>query len=254
MRRLRKRSLISTLALAIFLAVVAYLVWPNQAAAPLNSSSSSSASETPPASFNKTLFSTTDPTSIWVVVNKKHPLNPIDYVPADLRMPNVPLRVPGNESMQLRAVSATALEQLFAGAKADGLSLMVSSGYRSYVYQTNLYGGYVKSDGQAQADQESARPGYSEHQTGLAVDIEPAARDCELEQCFATTPEGKWLDANAYKYGFIHRYTPDKVSITGYESEPWHFRYVGQALAGQMQSTGITTLEEFFGISGGQSY
>jgi len=204
--------------------------------------------------FHKAQYSTTDPTSIWVIVNKQHPLNPKNYAPADLTFPNVPLRVPGNESMQVRKQTASALETMFADAKTAGLKLMLSSGYRSYTYQVNLYNGYVQTQGQAMADTQSARPGYSEHQTGLAADIEPSTQKCELEQCFADTPEGKWLAANAYKYGFIIRYTADKVATTGYEYEPWHVRYVGTELATEMHNKGIATLEEFFGVSGGKNY
>lgn len=153
--------------------------------------------------------------------------------------------------MQLRSETATAVEQLFAAAKKDGINLMVSSGYRSYTYQVNLYAGYVRSSGQAEADKISARPGHSEHQTGLALDVEPTSKTCEVEQCFGDTPEGQWVKAHAYEYGFIIRYTPDKVAVTGYSSEPWHIRYVGAELAAEMHRTNTETLEEFFGISGG---
>jgi len=245
---------LSVLVFAAIVVAVAYLAWPNQAAAPTIKNQTPQSSNSSVSGFDKAQFSTSDPASIWVAVNKQHALSPIDYSPADLTTPNVPLRVPGNESMQLRAAAADALEQMFSGAKAAGLNLMLSSGYRSYTYQVGLYNGYVRSEGQAAADSQSARPGHSEHQTGLAADIEPASRTCELNACFANTPEGRWLAANAYQYGFILRYLPDKVAITGYESEPWHFRYVGKALAAEMHSKNITTLEEFFGISGGQSY
>lgn len=218
------------------------------------SNSSPSAKTSSKSAFNKSRYSLSDPASIWVIVNKKRPLNPINYTPTDLVVPSVPLRVPGNDSMQIRKITARALETMFAAAKDKGLVLMLSSGYRSYAYQTNLYNGYTKASGRASADKSSARPGHSEHQTGLAVDIEPASRLCELEQCFATTPEGKWLAANAYKYGFILRYTSDKVSVTGYENEPWHYRYVGTDLAIEMHKDGIKTLEEFFGVQGGTSY
>jgi D-alanyl-D-alanine carboxypeptidase len=204
--------------------------------------------------FDKTHLSTTNPASLWVVVNKQHPLDPKTYVPSDLVTPNVPLRVPGNETMQLRSGPATALETMFAAAKTDNLNLMISSGYRSYNYQVRLYGGYVSSLGQSQADIQSARPGFSEHQTGLALDIEPASKNCELAQCFAQTPEGQWLVANAYKYGFILRYTDANQSVTGYEGEPWHYRYVGVELATEMHTTHVATLEQFFTISGGTSY
>lgn len=206
------------------------------------------------ATFDKTQNSTSDPSSIWVVVNKQHALQPKSYVPSDLVVPNVPLRVPGNESMQLGQVSAVALEKMFADAKAQGLSLMLSSGYRSYSYQVSLYNSYVKSSGQIFADNISARPGFSEHQTGLAADIEPASQKCDVDKCFGDLPEGKWLAANAYKYGFIVRYTDGNQSITGYAPEPWHIRYVGVGLATELHNINVSTLEQFFGITGGASY
>ncbi|HET7827532.1 MAG TPA: M15 family metallopeptidase [Candidatus Saccharimonadales bacterium] len=251
--KIRRHKKALAILCALVLIAVVYLAWPSpKATAPLTATPAAGSSAA--NRFDKSQYSLTEPSSIWVVVNKQHPLQPIDYAPSDLVFPAVPLRVPGNESMQLRQVTAKALEQMFAGAKLANINLQLSSGYRSYSYQVILYNSYVKADGRAQADQESARPGYSEHQTGLAVDLEPTSRNCELQTCFAATPEGKWLSANAYKYGFILRYTPANQAITGYESEPWHFRYVGPALAGQMHGVGITTLEQFFEVSGGSAY
>lgn len=204
--------------------------------------------------FNKQQYSLTNPTSIWVIVNKSHPLNPISYAPSDLRYPNVTLRVPGLQEMEMRTVAATALEQMFAGAAAASYKLEVSTAYRSYSYQQSLYSGYVSSAGQAAADQESARPGYSEHQTGLAVDIRSQNDTCSLEACFGTTPEGEWLAANAYKYGFLLRYPQGKEAVTGYEYEPWHFRYIGTGLSYELHKDHIQTLEGFFGVSGGTVY
>ena len=221
---------------------------------PTKSAVSKTPMQPPTDGFNKKQYSLTDPTSIWVVVNKQHQLQPADYVPNDLVVPTIPLRVPGNESMQLRAVTATAMEAMFAAAKEQGVNLMLSSGYRSYSYQVNLYDGYVKSEGQATADTQSARPGFSEHQTGLAADIEPVSKTCEVEQCFGDTPEGKWLAANAYNYGFIIRYGADDQSITGYEAEPWHVRYVGKDLAKELHDTNTETLEQFFDVTGGATY
>lgn len=203
--------------------------------------------------FDKTQYSTTNPSSIWLVVNKQHPLNPIDYTPNDLTTPNIKLRTSGSE-MTVRKATATALEQMFAAAGKDGFSLMLSSGYRSYQTQVNLYNHYVQVDGQAKADQESARPGYSEHQTGWAADIEPASGKCDVEPCFANTPEGQWLATNAYKFGFIVRYTAGNESVTGYEPEAWHVRYVGAELSTYLHAHSIATLEQFFGISGGAQY
>jgi len=154
----------------------------------------------------------------------------------------------------MRAVTATALEQMFDGAKQDNINLEVVSAYRSYSYQQTLYQGYVGSVGQASADQESARAGYSEHQSGLSVDIGDTDNVCVLSQCFGTTPEGEWLAANAYKYGFILRYPQGLEDITGYEYEPWHFRYVGTYLSDEMNQEHVQTLEQFFGVSGGTEY
>jgi D-alanyl-D-alanine carboxypeptidase len=253
MPRQHKKFLVS-LAMAIFLVGVVYLAWPGSTHKDQPKTVNSKTVSASSPGFNKNQYSLTDPASIWVIVNKQHPLSPQDYAPTDLITPSVPLRVPGNESMQLRKVAASSLEQMFSAAKAQGLNLMLSSGYRSYTYQVSLYGGYVQSQGQAAADQVSARPGYSEHQTGLAADIEPTSKNCELEQCFETTPEGQWLAANAYKYGFILRYTADKVAVTGYKYEPWHYRYVGTDLTSQMRDTSAKTLEEFFDVTGGAVY
>lgn len=156
--------------------------------------------------------------------------------------------------MQMRSAAATALEKMFAGAANAGYKLQISTAYRGYAYQKQLYDGYVTSAGQAAADQESARPGYSEHQTGLAVDIRSASNTCSLEACFGTTPEGEWLAANAYRYGFLLRYPQDKESVTGYEYEPWHFRYIGTDLSNELYNDHVQTLEEFFHVSGGTTY
>lgn len=156
--------------------------------------------------------------------------------------------------MQLRGEAALATEKLFAGADAAGYKLQVSTAYRGYAYQKTLYDSYVAKSGQAAADTFSARPGYSEHQTGWALDIRTADNQCPLEACFGDLPEGKWLATNAYQYGFILRYPANKTTITGYSYEPWHFRYVGASLAAEMHTQSIETMEEFFGVSGGASY
>ncbi len=108
--------------------------------------------------------------------------------------------------------------------------------------------------GKAVADTQSARPGFSEHQTGLAADIEPASRTCEVQECFGDTPEGQWVAANAYKYGFVIRYPKDMQHVTGYIYEPWHVRYVGKKLAEQMHKEGVATLEQFFGLENAPDY
>jgi zinc D-Ala-D-Ala carboxypeptidase len=186
--------------------------------------------------------------SLWVIVNKGRVL-PSGYTPAGLRSPNIPLRLgASNSEMTLRSDSAAALEAMAAAAKTDGLSLMLASGYRSYSEQVAVYAAEVKNNGQAAADAVSARPGHSEHQTGLAADLEPSSRQCELQVCFADTPPGRWLAANAYKYGFIIRYQKDMTSETGYSYEPWHVRYVGKQLAGTIHAQNVT-LEKYFKLT-----
>ncbi len=221
-----------------------------------NISGQSSQTNTTSRTFNKQAYSTTDPTSIWVVVNKQHPLMPTNYVPADLVVPSIPLRsgISGDER-QVSAVMAPALAALATAAQQVGVTINLQSGYRSYGFQVALYNSYVKRDGQAAADQESARAGYSEHQTGLAADVGGVTKpSCNVAQCFADTPEGQWLAIHAYEYGFIIRYTAAKQSVTGYEDEPWHIRYIGIPLATEMHNRNIQTLEEFFSISGGTTY
>jgi len=204
------------------------------------------------ASFDKSQFSLTDPASPWLVVNKKRPLNPKQYEPSSLRLPNMSVE---SSAMEVNDETATALEDLNTAAKNEGIDLVVASAYRSYDNQVATYNSVVDGYGQAEADRISARPGYSEHQTGWAVDL-GAANDsaCRIESCFADTPEGKWLAANAHKYGFIIRYPEGKESVTGYTYEPWHLRYVGKALSEEMHKQNVQTLEEFFNLPAAPNY
>lgn len=247
----RRRSLGWLLILVIVVVgTLGSAVWRWQ----VNNSHTTKSMSTAP-SFDKKQYSLDDPTSPWVVVNKKRPLSPSTYTPPDLTAPNIALRGSGTDpNMQVRAETATALEKLVAAAKSDGNDLMLASGYRSYDSQTAIYASEVRGYGQEQADRESARAGHSEHQTGWAADLAPANEECVIEACFADTPEGKWLAANAYKYGFILRYAPGKEAVTGYNYEPWHVRYVGTDLATEMHRKGIQTLEEFFGLPSAPSY
>ena len=135
-----------------------------------------------------------------------------------------------------------AFQRMEAGAAADGISLWIVSGYRSYYTQESIYNRYVAADGRAAADTYSARPGHSEHQSGLAMDLN------SLSGSFAYTPAGRWLANNAHRYGFIIRYGATKQAITGYIYEPWHVRYLGTELAAEVYNSGLC-LEEFFGIT-----
>jgi zinc D-Ala-D-Ala carboxypeptidase len=237
------------LALVVLGVVVAtgFSVWQNRPADPSPTSNTKRSSQTPAPTFDKTKYSTSQPGSIWWVVNKKRPL-PDDYKPKDLVVPAVPLRLKRTaEQMHLRSDPAKALEGLVAGAKKAGFNLYLASGFRSAAYQKQLYDSYVAKDGQAAADKYSARPGTSEHQTGLAVDVGRPDQKCELEICFGDTPEGAWVKAHAHEYGFVIRYEQGKEDITTYQYEPWHLRYVGAELAAELRDTG-QTMEEFFGL------
>jgi D-alanyl-D-alanine carboxypeptidase len=208
-----------------------------------------------PQSFDKTRLSIDDSNCIWVVVNKTRPLNPTNYVPSDLIVPNVPLRYNASyDEMKLRKEAADALQDMTSSAKSESINLKLASGYRSFNLQTSVYNNFVKTQGRAVADTQSARPGYSEHQTGLAADLEPVDRTCEIEDCFANTKEGIWLAANSYKFGYIVRYQPGKQSLVGYKYEPWHFRYVGRELAAELKKQNNPTLEEFFGLPPAPDY
>jgi zinc D-Ala-D-Ala carboxypeptidase len=186
-----------------------------------------------------------DPNGIDVLVNKTHPL-PDHFQPKDLVVPNIPFlykEQDGNHRM--RKVAADALEALVAGAKKDGITIVGVSAYRSYDLQKSLYDYYVQTQGQQTADQYSAKPGTSEHETGLAIDVAGSNGQCAVEDCFANTPEAKWLAEHAAEYGFIIRYPKGKEAITGYHYEPWHIRYVGKEVASVIAKKGWT-LEEFY--------
>ena len=142
-----------------------------------------------------------------------------------------------------------AFEEMQKGAKNDGISIWVQSGFRSYNTQKNLYNNYVARDGKAAADTYSARPGHSEHQTGLAFDLN------KIDDNFGNEPAGIWLANNAWKYGFILRYPKGKTNETGYMYESWHFRYVGKDLAAKLYNGGDwITLEKYFGITSQYNY
>ncbi len=138
--------------------------------------------------------------------------------------------------------ASNALSTLQQAAKKSGFSLPLISGYRSYSTQNTIYNNYIKKWGQEYTDTVSARPGHSEHQTGLAFDVG------KLSNSYGETKEGKWLKENCYKYGFILRYLKDKEHITGYAYEPWHIRYVGVDVATEIMQKNLT-LEEYLGIA-----
>lgn len=185
----------------------------------------------PVDTFDRGAHSLDAPDSIWLVVNRLRGI-PADYVPPDL----VDVPVAHTWEPLLRQEASDAVVSLFqAAADEAGHYLASNSAYRSYDTQAGLY---------APSDPSTAPPGHSEHQTGLAIDI-GTERGCSFE-CMETSAEGLWLRDNAWRFGFLLRYPADKVDITGYPFEPWHYRYIGVELATKMHETGFTTLEEFF--------
>lgn len=186
-----------------------------------------------------------NPENIDVIVNKKRHL-PENYVPEDLvPLTDVPTVLSNPEVNQLRKVAYEALKDLFTAAKEEGYELHARSGYRSYYTQASLYASYVENYGKDAADKYSAKPGQSEHQTGLSMDITCEAVNFKLDTTFGDTEEGKWVAENAHRYGFIIRYPKGKEEITGYAYEPWHIRYLGVDLAEKVYESGLT-LEEYF--------
>lgn len=180
-----------------------------------------------------------DPTDVTVVVNKKHCLQPLNYTPADL----VTIR-----GATISARAAEDFTRLHQAAAEAGFPFYVTSSYRSYATQIATYAKWVAQSGEAAADTYSARPGYSEHQTGFAIDV--AANGCTLN-CFGSTPQYQWLQENAATYGFIQRYYAGYEDITGYKAEEWHYRYVGVQAALDMREKGLKTLEQYLNVPGG---
>lgn len=232
-----------------------YFVNKNRSKTPTNSQTNTIVSDnkapqkqpTAPG-FDKAKYSIDQPGSLWWIVNKNRAL-PKGYVPPDLTIPDVKLRLANTaEQMQFSKTAEPALISMFNAATKDGVSLVFGSGYRSEALQKQFYDSYVAKDGKEAADKYSAVPGTSEHQTGLAFDATSASGKCHLEICWADTPEGQWVKNNSYKYGFIVRYLEGKESVTTYQYEPWHLRYVGVELANELHKTG-QTMEEFFGLN-----
>lgn len=185
--------------------------------------------------------------SLLVVANKKNAL-PDGYEPDDLRVVNTL----NTNNWKMREEAATALETMFAAASEDGITLVACSGYRSQAYQVTLYNSYVSKYGRDEADTISSRPGYSDHQTGLAMDIGDHDQATVFSSAMENTPEGQWLYEHAHEYGFILRYPKGKDDITGYTFEPWHYRYIGVEDATNLYNISPDyTLEEYLGVDGG---
>jgi LAS superfamily LD-carboxypeptidase LdcB len=180
------------------------------------------------------------PSDLLRLVDKDHAL-PDDYVPPDLVTLDPKDSSPGSATVvQMRKEAADALHAMLEAARSQNIFFLAQSAYRSYEYQNQVYAAEVRSVGQAQADRESARPGHSEHQLGLAVDFTTRALNFDLNQSFAATPEGRWLTQHAAEFGFVLSYPEGKEDQTGYEYEPWHYRYIGVSAAQQFVQSGQT--------------
>lgn len=193
-----------------------------------------------------------DPTRAWVVVDKAHPLVPIDFAPTPLTAP-AGVRVPNGGT--LRVDAAAALTRMVDAADAAGVGeIALGSGYRSHATQISTYNSQVSARGREHADLVSARPGYSEHQLGLTGDLIACNGGCGTIDDFAASPQGAWVAEHAWEYGWIVRYEEGYTPVTGYLPEPWHLRYIGTDLARAYHDGGWHTFEEFFGLEAAPEY
>ncbi len=188
--------------------------------------------------FYTNLKSSTNLNTAYMIVNKYNNLDK-DYIPIDLESINSNYSIGDKKLIHIAKV---AFEELASSAKMEGFIIKAMSTYRSYYTQNYLYSNYVNTDGKKIADKYSARPGFSEHQTGLAVDVQ---NNTTTYTNFGSTKEFTWMKENAYKYGFIMRYTEEYQSITGYMNEPWHYRYVGVNIATYIYNNPMT-YEEYY--------
>ena len=184
-----------------------------------------------------------DPTDILILVNKQ---NRAPAVPMVLVKPDVTPTSPSKaENIYMRPGAAEALEALFDAAKDDGITLYATSGFRSYATQKAIFNRKLETMSERAANASVAKPGYSEHQTGLAMDIEgETTLGTGLTEQFGESPEGIWVAEHCHEYGFIIRYPEGKTNITGYIYEPWHLRYVGKDVAKEIVDLGVT-FEEY---------
>lgn len=182
--------------------------------------------------------------NLETIVNKHYCLDS-EYIPENLIVPNVQLSTRTSEDVHyISQVVEDDLIEMFDAASDEGINLVFTSGYRSYETQESLYGSYVATNGVEAADMFSARPGCSEHQTGIAFDIGTESTDALGVDAFNGTDAAEWIANNSYKYGFIVRYPEDKTYITQYDYESWHLRYVGRTVANEIHESNVT-LEEY---------
>lgn len=191
----------------------------------------------------------------WVLLNKSRPLNPIDFAPASLVTMESSGSLDNSRGLRLRPDAAEALEDMAAAMFEDGAGqLFVNSAYRTYDYQGELFLSKIEQYGEEEALLRSAKAGYSEHQTGLAVDVSVPAQGCAIMQCFGDTEGGMWIAENSWRFGYIVRYEEGTSEITGFTYEPWHLRFIGKPLAKMYHESGMNTLEEFWSLPPAPTY
>lgn len=188
-------------------------------------------------SFYKDITYVKNPNDLLVIVNKNNKL-PSNFIPNNLVVINLKY---SNDNKLAREEAKINFEKLSQDAKELGYYIIVVSAFRDFEYQNELYNHYVEKKGQEYADLVSARPGHSEHQTGLAIDVMGSNKDYNK---FDESVEFEWMKNNAHLYGFILRYPLGKEKITGFKYEPWHYRYVGKKAATLIYHENLT-LEEY---------
>ncbi len=186
-----------------------------------------------------------DINSLFVLANKANYF-PEDFVPIGLVAPKSRY-AGGGDRNKLRDIAADALDDMVKAAAESSCDIQSVSAYRSIAYQKDLFNYYAQRDGVEKANKYSSKPGYSEHHTGLCVDLSSPSMGFGLDQSYGDTPEGKWLEENAAEYGFVIRYPKDKENITGYTYEPWHLRYLGIPLARYLKQNNLC-YEEFLAL------
>lgn len=197
-----------------------------------------------------------EPDSPWVVVNKQLPLANKKYVPNNLVKPAFASPRTNNPyGLMLAKPAGDAFISLAKAVKKAGAGdLFMQSAYRSYGFQVSIHSRAVARLGLKAGEALAARPGHSEHQTGLAVDVAAVGQGCVIQVCFSKTRAGRYVAKYGYRFGFIVRYPEGQTAITGYQFEPWHLRYVGVGLATEMHNTGVGLLENFWGLEAAPAY
>lgn len=250
MRTYSRRGFLAVLAWPVFgIAGAAVFGCGSDAPEEVAKPSATSTSTAPPAPSPSATQQRTPPSTkaplnadLHRIVDKKRAL-PDGYAPPNVEAIPASWHAGNVSGQRLRADVIVALRPMFEAAKADQVTLYVESAYRSYDEQVRTFNYWVSVVGEAQARRESAEPGHSEHQLGTTVDFADPSNGWRLLESFAGSPSGRWLAANAYKFGFAMSYPPNGEAITGYIYEPWHFRYIGVAAAQEWHASGKTLIE-----------